>query len=1132
MNKAPLIITTEKQKRASNPYTHSWVCASAGSGKTYVLVQRILRLLLRSDVNPENITAITYTKAGANEMSNRIINDLNKWAVCEESELQQILTSIIGEKPTQKQTNRARSLFARVLDSKGGLKVQTIHSFCQSLLAKFPLESGVSQSFSVVEDITLYIQKAKQELIKNKDVLELIRKYSVQASNNVDDLFKSLSNSINIVKFSEIKADEQKIQLKNWFNNIEESKCDENWLIAELDSSFIRDIITKSRKLCDKYKENESIIKFKKSIDSYQNKKESEILQNCFLNKDLTLKKTNNFFKENQELFSSICDIYNKHNKHIILKKLLSSTNNIYDLSNHFIKKYNDIKQRHNVLDFNDIIHKTKSLLENENIANWILFKTDYGHKHVLLDEAQDTSPSQWEIIRSIIAPFFDGTNNAEDNSLFVVGDEKQSIYSFQGAYRDGFINTRNDIENITKNASVDFTNEKFDLSFRTSLPVLQWVDNAFIANNDGVSDNEINHFSNRENELGMVKLLPALKSLKGEEITTAHCYAKVIAEEIISIIGTQYLPSTGDFARAGDIIVLVRKRNDFPNALIRELKNRNVPVEGADRVILNEQIVVQDLLSLLRFGVFPNDDLNLACLLKSPIFGFDDEKLFSIANTRGKKSLWQSLQGFSQHATTTNYLNDILNKIDYIRPLELINYILNNYCPISDVMNIDKNINVRQAFHTRLGKICNDFINALLIEIQNFELQNPPTVQGFLNYFDSSKREIKREQDARQNRVRIMTVYASKGLEAPIVIIPCCMDKIKFKDGIVWGKNNNMLFIDKNSKQLTEVKNYLFNGEKDFKTDDFEESKRLLYVAMTRAKDVLICGGFGQKGDKNKEELWYNLLFRGINKFDNLQKREFIPISNNEIWNNNKNIYLLGEDDKPYEFIYTNFNVKNIKIDNKIKNKKQETNKVISYVDWVYDNAPNETDKYAKLNPSQSIQYSPPAIPSPLIKKDDYDGLQIGIIIHKCLEFIPDIDAENRESAIANYLYLPHIKLNSVDKDKILAKILNIINDYPYLFDKNSKAELPLSGVVKIDNEKRLVSGFIDRLCFVDDEIWIVDYKSNINPPSNQKQVPLVYIRQLEIYKQIIEQIYLDKKIKTKLLWTYNLDLMDIVIK
>ena len=199
MNKTPLIITTEKQKRVSNPYTHSWVSASAGSGKTYVLVQRILRLLLRSDVSPQNITAITYTKAGANEMSNRIISDLNKWAVCEEAELQNILTSIIGEKPTQKQINRARSLFARVLDSKGGLKVQTIHSFCQSLLAKFPLESGVSQGFSVLEDQTLYIQKTKKELIKNQDVLKLIRSYSIQASGSVEDLFKLLSNSINVV---------------------------------------------------------------------------------------------------------------------------------------------------------------------------------------------------------------------------------------------------------------------------------------------------------------------------------------------------------------------------------------------------------------------------------------------------------------------------------------------------------------------------------------------------------------------------------------------------------------------------------------------------------------------------------------------------------------------------------------------------------------------------------------------------------------------------------------------------------------------------------------------------------------------------------------------------------------------
>ena len=1129
MNKTPLIITTEKQKRVSNPYTHSWVSASAGSGKTYVLVQRILRLLLRSDVSPQNITAITYTKAGANEMSNRIISDLNKWAVCEEAELQNILTSIIGEKPTQKQINRARSLFARVLDSKGGLKVQTIHSFCQSLLAKFPLESGVSQGFSVLEDQTLYIQKTKKELIKNQDVLKLIRSYSIQASGSVEDLFKLLSNSINVVNFSEINCEEQKTKLQNWFNSIEESKCDENWLVAELNSSFIQNIIIELTNICNEYKENKAIIQFKEGIGLYQKTKDPETLKSC-----LNVNKNTKFFKDNQEKLSLIFEVYNKHNKHLVLKTLLSNTNNIYDLSDYFIKKYNDIKQRHNVLDFNDIIIKTKSLLEKESIANWILFKTDYGHKHLLLDEAQDTAPSQWEIIRRIITPFFDGTNNAGDNSLFVVGDEKQSIYSFQGAYRDGFINTRNDIENITKNASVDFANEKFDLSFRTSLPVLQWVDNTFIANNDGVSDDEINHFSNRENELGMVKLLPALKTIKGSNIKARPCYAELIAGEIISIIGSRYLPSTGDFARAGDIIVLVRKRDDFTNSLIRELKSCNIPVDGADRVILNDQIVVQDLLSLLRFGVFPNDDLNLACLLKSPIFGFDDEKLFNIANTRGKKSLWQSLRGFPQHATTINYLNDILNKIDYIRPLELINYVLNNYCPISNVMDTGKNINAHQAFQARLGKICIDFINDLLTEIQKFEMQSPPTVQGFLNYFDSSKREIKREQDARQNRVRIMTIHASKGLEAPVVIIPSTMYETNNnnKDRIVWGQKNNMLFVDKNSKKLNEVKDYLFNGEKDFKTDEFEESKRLLYVAMTRAKDVLICGGVGKKGKESQEILWHDLLFAGINKFDKLEKRKFIPISNSEIWSDKKNIYSPDKDDEAYEYIYTNFDEQNVNTNNEANNKKQENDNDISYGFWIDENAPNEADKYAKINPSQSIQYSPPAIPSPLIKKDDYDGLQIGIIIHRCLEFIPDIEPKSRESAIKNYLYLPHIKLNTIDKNKILAKILDVINEYPYLFDENSKAEIPVSGVVKIDDEKRLVSGFIDRLCFIDDEIWIVDYKSNINPPSNQNEVPLVYIRQLEIYKQIIEQIYLDKQVKTKLLWTYNLDLMDIAIK
>ena len=1135
---------TKQQVMATNPEDSVWVTASAGTGKTHVLTARVLRLLVRG-TEPNKILCLTYTKAAANIMKNRIFKELGKWTGMDDNTLAIEIQKRTNEKTDPEMLTHARSLFAQVLDVPGGMNIQTIHSFCQSLLGRFPAEAALTPHFQVMGERTTeeFLLNARDEILREarmKNETHLLSAIERIAINKNEDQFLKLLKAMSSERRHLNK-------LLDHHGSIEQliSACADAIEVDPNDTrlSFLERNLSDSALNLELLKQLAQMfsngtpteVKYAEVISSFtQNAKtRPDFFPSLFkvvLTKKLEPTKkcpTKGLLEKHPE----IIDLIEEYRAWLLqldcgLKKIeaFHNTKAILQVSNAIISRFTQNKRRQSLMDYDDLIYKTDQLLSQPHIAPWVLYKLDGGIDHILVDEAQDTNPEQWNMVETLSEEFFaSASSDKKLRSVFAVGDTKQSIFSFQGADPVAFKQAKDRIKTRIESADFKFQPVGLHRSFRSTSPVLNLTDKVFTPEIAGLGltpeNEDIKHETFRDRDAGLVELWPPTdpdektypddweSPTEQQRSQTAEGYLAIrIADKISAMIkGGEILLSKGRPIEPRDIMVLVRRRKDFNNHLIRALKHRGIDVAGSDRMVLSQQLAVMDLMSLAGFALLPNDDLNLATVLKSPLLGLSEDNLFALAYERGNKSLWQSLKSKKDDSRFTDacgFLENILAEADFDTPFQFFSKTLNQ--------------GGRKKIISRLGVDANDAVDELLSLAIQYEHLHKPSLQGFAHWMSKDESEIKRDMDLGRNEVRILTVHSAKGLEAPIVFLAdtCQVPKggdemlLKIDDGQPQNmlRENSKLLFWSGAKEL-EV-GALKQAKEKHKEKQEAEHRRLLYVAMTRAEDRLYVSGW-ETNRSRPDGCWYDLISQGFSQLEGVEE-----ISQNSY----------GHEEIIYRY--------SSKQEKSVETSKEEgTNTTLdtNLPNWATTDPRDDTSPLKRpLTPSASGDDDVPAS-SPINKLGtaQVSPYLRGNLIHKLLEILPSIAKDNRAKVALEYLNKPAHQLNNESAEDIWGKVKLILNHESFapLFEPDSRAEVSITGII----DDNVISGQIDRLKVTETEVFIVDYKTNRPPPNDVDKVPASYLRQMALYQKLISKIYPDRKINSALLWTEEARLMPL---
>ncbi len=1050
------------QIKASNPEISTWVSASAGTGKTKILTDRVLRLLLRG-TNIDKILCLTFTNAAAEEMKERLANSLSKWPRLPEAELALALQNTTGEQPSKEQINKARNLYKKFLSQEQRINIQTIHSFCQKLLKKFPIEAAIPPGFRIIDEIkSASILKDIQNKLPFFDDIKLINNYLLVNFHEL--IIQEIINDIiqNKEKFMQseycldnIYADsEEIINNLNRDNNIEFEFFWQNKLIQKLVGY------------------NAHASEIKKFFLSQKGEKKKRIVTQKIA------KKGSSTYDELEYLQHQIYLLDQKH-KQI---KLENHSKLLQLLAHRILHEYESYKKIQGYLDYDDLIIQTLLLLKNSDARQWVMYKLDGGIEHLLVDEAQDTSISQWQIIQTLIEEFYSGdsSESEKNRTIFVVGDEKQSIFSFQGADVDSFQHMNGVLKKNMSLGGKDFENIDLEISYRSCSEILHIVDHVFHRLKDTMPEMFKAHLAKmipyRSQHKGSVQIWPIISKPEQEEIfwpknteTNASDTKIILARQISDYIkkyidNKNIIPSTEKYARPEDFMILFRKRDEFTEEVIKALQENDLPVAGLDRITLRDNIAVQDLLSIAKFILNTENDLNLASLLKSPIFGISEMDLHDICTQKNnepkdKISIWQHIQKNQQ--LVQNKM--IFEKLSYFMQLYQQHHLGDFFQYIVDVLEY------RNILNANCGPGSNDAIDEFLYSCSNYAISENNSIQKFIFWLESNDSSIKRDNSA-SNNIKIMTSHASKGLQAPVVILCDTTSLPSNNERFIWDDDGNAWSAN-NANSKTE---FYTNMQQQNKDATYAEYLRLLYVAMTRAEDHLIICGYGGSREI-PENCWYNIAMQTMQKLGTAADNNYLYYGQAENINNEARGNLEFEaNEKNIEYFTTKPKEEPLKIKNV--------------------NLENETIQ------NKSAQY--------------------GTIFHKIME----------DSLLAKDIYLAkkHPLLNSLAKkeqDRFHKSITNIIANKSFIdllkYEYITEASL---GNIAQDGNPQLKR--IDLLIFKTDEIIIIDYKSDKIPP---KEVPENYREQLLQYKQIISKIYSNKQIKTFILWLENGNLVSM---
>lgn len=1136
-----VVEATRYQRMAADPRATRLASANAGSGKTKVLVERVSRLLL-DGADPDKILCLTYTKAAASEMQTRLFDTLGSWSVMPEDELNAELDKVLGERIERdaKTLGNARQLFARALETPDGLKVQTIHAFCERVLSRFPIEAGILPGFEPMDDVDGAVLRTSIEediyrAARAEPESELAASLRLLASKKADmsleGLFKWMATGGEAIRLwlengglvalaktlGVSQATTVNDQYVDAWNDIIKSNVKQAAL-ALLESGNVNDV-TKANTMLAAITEPDPVAGF-------------EAYAGIILKKDGGLRKSvitasapempQAFFGTTKNSPTAEATRVFQAVQNILAAECLEMTRAVFTIAVRYAQDYEQAKRARRWLDFNDQILLVRNLLVRSEVADWVRYKLDGGIGHILVDEAQDTAPDQWAIIDALKEGF-----NAQDpawphdkeKTFFAVGDEKQSIYSFQGARPEKFIDV------IRKYVDGDAaTSIRMRMSFRSAPDVLRVVDGVFAdqkglqrmfdAENVDIASEIVTHTAFREDR-GLVELWPLAPRPEAtseekpwdpspvdalDQSSSRERLAREIARKIKrwlengEPIYDREIKATRPM-QAGDILILVRGRNEFFEAVIRNMKLIGVPVAGADRLVLKDSVAVKDLLALTRFVLLPADDLSLAEVLKSPLFEFTEDELFQTAKRRGKLSLWQSLQAqdFGKALDATAALNNIRSDARRFAPYEF-------YARILDGRAMSGESRLKRIY-ARLGAEAKDTIEAFLSRALAHQRRGAPSLQHFLQSFAGDSQDIKREMDAGHSEVRVMTVHGAKGLEAPVVFLPDTTQTPNSKSGSglvnIGGTYAYLPSKDSTPDALTSIREKMSARDK-------EEYMRLLYVAMTRAESRLIVCGF-ESGHRNGKGYstgsWYDELCAAM--------------AGLEVWDINTPF----EDGQAFgAYALTPENVS-----------AAEQNIGISLPPWMNHAAPRERTARRYVTPSHLLA-APSAYDMPVRSpvSGGPDRFLRGNIIHKLLEILPDMNVSGRTDAAKAYLE-SYPDLSDDLRETIYGEVFAVLDHpgYAPIFAPGSRAEVSLAGRSDSLPKGLYLNAQIDRLAVTDDSVFIIDYKSNRPPPQHQDDVPDIYWGQMAAYRELARNIYPERDVRCGLLWTDGPSLM-----
>ncbi|NTS32747.1 double-strand break repair helicase AddA [Phyllobacterium sp. BT25] len=1151
--KKPLAIPVETirdQNRAADPKDSVWVSANAGSGKTHVLTERVIRLLL-DGTDPSKILCLTYTKAAAAVMQNRVFARLSEWATMDEAALSRTIEKIDGERPVPKRLTQARRLFARALETPGGLKIQTIHAFCEAILHQFPLEANIAGHFELMDDLmqVALVGEARRQLLQTArldhnvelagafgDVLDAAGEFGLQAL--LDEAIVKRHDLTSFIR----EVGHDGLRRQTFYGHFgftgdetEDEIVAEFWPLPELDDGVLGELLD----ISEGAKRAVDFAWLIRSAEQASRTEElEEFLREAFYLKSgepisgakLATRAVIDRVPDFEDRFERAAERVRGGLDRLKQYRLIGLTLSAFVLVDELLGRYQEMKRSRGLLDFDDLIVRTVNLLQRQDAGPWVQYKLDKGIDHILVDEAQDTSPNQWKVIRLLSEEFFAGKTAREiRRTLFAVGDEKQSIYSFQGAIPEDFAAHGRATERNADQADLSFAKVSLNFSFRSAPDVLSAVDRVFARaeahRGFGRDHGSTVHTAIRGSDPGEVEIWDVLTpdttpevedwrtpvdSLRAPPVRLAEQIARTIE---LWLKNGEVLQGQGRRIEARDIMVLVRKRDQFMHALSRELKRRHVPVGGADRLKLTDHIAIKDLMALGRFMLLPADDLSLAALLKSPLFKLGDDELFVLAHGRAEnETLFDRLNSRAEDDLTfhaiAQRLKEWRSRADTLPVFEFYAHILGPGGARRDLL-------------ARLGQEAGDVIDEFQSYAIATERTGLPGLQAFLETLEAATPEIKREFDQSRNEVRIMTVHASKGLEAAVVFL---VDPGSAASA--GGRNPNLVSFDMREEDGWQGKGFLFVPSKfhataftgtlldTLKLRAEEEYRRLLYVGMTRAEDRLIVCGY--RGIRQAPETWHNLVDAG-----------------------------LGDASLPFDHPVEGVNARRYRItqpddrDIAVPEDRPAATEV-AFPAAFRKPMPRELGLPRPLAPSGvSVVIEPddevPLVTgSPVLAGDrgtSSFAIRRGIVIHALLQTLPDLPVEQRMAAADRYLARAAFDWEPQELDVARRSVFAILDDAKFaaVFAEGSLAEVAVMGTLHLRGKDHAVSGVVDRLAVVGDRVVIIDYKTNRPAPQMLAKVPETYVAQLALYRELLAPLYPGKTIETALLFTEGPHLVDI---